>query len=311
MFTMHPPPEPTLSSVRPTSPRLVMLGVMALMLGGACGRPPTGAPPKATVKAKTGLATTGSKAAKRQQAATKPAPTVATTEARQPVTAPKVPNSKSPIVVEVIHDTVCPWCRIGCHNLDTALARFTDRPVVVRYHPFLLDKDTPTDGRNLRAHLGKKYGAGRVDSMFKRVTAVGAKAGVRFVFGADSKISNSALSHALIAAAPPAKQRALLRAIHDAYFERGVDIGNAANLTKLGLGVGMNAAEVKAALNSPSARTTIEQQARSGIAASVRGVPHFVIDGRIRLGGAQSPEQLVTALKRAAATLSGTANPGS
>ena len=64
---------------------------------------------------------------------------VACTRSQPAVTAPPLPTVR----VDVWHDTICPWCRIGLHNLDTVVAETKDLRVDVVHHAFLLDPETP------------------------------------------------------------------------------------------------------------------------------------------------------------------------
>jgi predicted DsbA family dithiol-disulfide isomerase len=50
------------------------------------------------------------------------------------------------VIVDVYHDIVCPWCRIGKANLDQALARWEGEPVEVGWRPYLLNPDAPVGG---------------------------------------------------------------------------------------------------------------------------------------------------------------------
>lgn len=200
--------------------------------------------------------------------------------------------------VEVTHDTVCPWCRIGCHNLHVALDALGPREVEVVYRPYLLEPDLPPQGADLRERLGKKYGPERVASMFTGVTQAGAKYGVRFDFDRVRVAPQTAPSHALIAWAPEGRRRALVTAIHLAYFEQGENIGDPAVLASLARGVGLDADAALAAARDAARLASVRQLATAAQSGGVRGVPHFVIGAR-ELHGAQSPEALREAMQGA------------
>jgi predicted DsbA family dithiol-disulfide isomerase len=195
----------------------------------------------------------------------------------------------------VTHDTVCPWCRIGCHNLHAALDALGPREVEVIYHPYLLEPDLPPQGADLRERLGKKYGAERVASMFTGVTQAGATYGVRFDFDRVRIQPQTAPSHALIDWAPPAQRRALVTALHLAYFEQGENIGDPAALAAIARGVGLDAAAALSAARDTGRLASVRQRASSAQSAGMRGVPHFVIGTR-ELHGAQSLEALREAM---------------
>ena len=48
--------------------------------------------------------------------------------------------------IDVISDTVCPWCFIGKRRLETALAGFDGELPEVVWHPFQLNPDLPVEG---------------------------------------------------------------------------------------------------------------------------------------------------------------------
>ena len=110
------------------------------------------------------------------------------------------------------HDLVCPWCRIGLHTLDTAVATTTTAQVEVVHHPFQLEPDAPLSGTDMRAHLAEKFGADKLDAMLARVSQAGARHGVTFHWDAVKVSPNTASAHAVLDWAPSDRRAARLRA---------------------------------------------------------------------------------------------------
>ena len=52
-----------------------------------------------------------------------------------------------PIPIDVVSDTVCPWCYIGKRRLERAMARFPSKTFEVRWHPFLLNPGASEEGQ--------------------------------------------------------------------------------------------------------------------------------------------------------------------
>lgn len=200
--------------------------------------------------------------------------------------------------VEVWHDTVCPWCRIGLHTLDTVIAGAKDVRVEVVHHPFLLDPETPPGGRDLRAHLGSKFGPDRLEAMFQRVSAAGAAAGVHFDWEKVRRAPDTTASHTLIDWAPPEVRPRLVEALHRAHFEAGQDLGEVEVLVGLAGVVGLDATAAKAALEDPARRQATRAAALSAAHQGITGVPHFVIGART-LDGAQPADALAAAIREA------------
>lgn len=209
-------------------------------------------------------------------------------------TSPRTPPL--PVVrVEVWHDTVCPWCRIGLHNLETAAKQVTNAKVEIVHHAFLLEPNAPPEGEDLRGRLAGRYGSDRLEAMFARVTQVGASYGVRFDWEKVRVAPNSAASHALIDWAPADKKSAVVDGIHRAYFEQGQNLGDPNVLGAIAKEAGLDEAAARAAVvdaqRLAAVRTSAEDASRRGIS----GVPFFVIGGKT-LNGAQSPGDLRAAI---------------
>jgi predicted DsbA family dithiol-disulfide isomerase len=214
----------------------------------------------------------------------------------QPETpAPSVPTVR----VDVWHDTVCPWCRIGLHNLDAVVASLKDIRVEVVHHPFILDPSAPPQGRDFRAHLGAKFGGvDRLDAMFQRVSAAGAPYGVRFEWDKVRISPDTTASHVLIAWAPQDQRASVVDALHRAHFEEGRDIGDLEVLTDLARASHLDAAAARAAILDSARRNETRSQALAASSQGITGVPHFVM-GAQTLNGAQPPERLTAAIRAA------------
>ncbi|APR76060.1 2-hydroxychromene-2-carboxylate isomerase/DsbA-like thioredoxin domain protein [Minicystis rosea] len=212
--------------------------------------------------------------------------------------ASSVATATAPIRVEVFHDLVCPWCRIGLHNLGVAIDGWSGSAVEVVLRPYLLEPETPPEGVDLRARLQRKYGTPS-EQMFARVTAAGAKAGVRFDWEKVRIMPATAKGHALLGWAPREKQRALLDALHHAYFEEGANIGDELALASIAARVGLDGDAVRAAVSDAARIADVRSTAQTASAQGIDGVPHFRF-GAQRLHGAQPPEALRSALAQSA-----------
>lgn len=213
--------------------------------------------------------------------------------------ATKPPVEVPLITVELTHDLICPWCRIGHHRLKAAIAAY-GKPVTVRYRAFQLEPSTPPEGFDLRARLAAKYGAQSLDTMFARVTAIGKQDGLVFDFAKVTRTPPTLPGHLLVDAAPAAKQEALVDALHQAYFVDGQDIGKREVLVAAAATVGLDAAWVDGALDDEHRQAKVAAEAREASKSGIGGVPHFVVTGPAKtpsaLHGAQPVDALVKAL---------------
>lgn len=229
-----------------------------------------------------------------------PSPAQPPTQAPVPPSPAAAAVRDSLITVDLTHDVVCPWCRIGHHNLRKALQQLGGAKVEVRLHPFLLDPSAPPEGVDLRQHLAERYGAANIEKMFDRVTATGKQYGLHFDFAKIRTMADTSLAHTLLAAAPAERQEQLLDALHKAHFEEGMNPGDSAALLAVWLSVGLDRAGGEAALGNTAAVQATRQQAQAAAQRNLGGVPHFELAGpagKKSLHGGQPPEVMLAALR--------------
>lgn len=203
------------------------------------------------------------------------------------------------VKIEVWHDTICPWCRIGLHNLESVIAGWNGPPIEVVHRAYVFSPDLPPEGVDMRESLATRMSPEQIDAMFARAAQAGAAVGLHFDF---EKVRVSPLtipSHVLVDWAPSSKRGAIVAAVHRAHFEEGRNIGDLDVLTGIAAAAGLDRDEARAALEDPARIARIREEAASARQAGVRGVPHFVIGGRT-LQGAQSTEALRQAITAAA-----------
>lgn len=202
--------------------------------------------------------------------------------------------------IDVYHDTVCPWCRIGKKHLDDALAAWDGPPPIVRYRPFFLDETVPEAGLPFRDYFVERKGVADPDPIFERVAAVGAALGLVFRFDLVRFATNTLRSHRLLAITGEERQGELLDALHRGYFEEGRDIGDLATLADIAAEVGHDRAETWAALTGDAGRAETLAEAAAARRLGITGVPCFVVDHEFAISGAQPAEALLAALREVA-----------
>ena len=201
-----------------------------------------------------------------------------------------------PISIEFVHDTVCPWCRIGKKNLDDALANFESDAPEVMFHPFFLHPGMPTAGRPFRDHMRLVKGDDDIRPLLVRVSNAGLQAGLSFNWEAVQTAPNTLLSHALLLSAEIPNQGRVLTAIHEAYFERGIDIGSKAALIELADGLPVDIAK----LDDETYLDAVAGRAEMARVQGIEGVPFFIINRQLSIRGAQPDSVLLEAMEQAA-----------
>ncbi|OLT07366.1 hypothetical protein BJF90_14030 [Pseudonocardia sp. CNS-004] len=205
--------------------------------------------------------------------------------------------------VEIWSDVVCPWCAVGKHRFEKALARFDHRDQVeVSFHSFELDPEAPheQDG-DLNDHLATKYGMSRAEAVAKhrQMTEMAAADGWDFHFE-RARRGNTFDAHRLLhLAADRGVQDAVKERLFRGYFTDGEHIADHDTLARLGAEAGLDADEARDVLASDRYADEVradEQQAR---AYGITGVPFFVVDRKYGVAGAQPPEALLQVLDTA------------
>ena len=213
-------------------------------------------------------------------------------------------SSKTPLVIEVVSDVVCPWCFVGLRRLERAIALVRDElpdfQYELRWRPFFLNPDTPIEGEPYLPFLVQKFGGrARVEEILQRIRDVGATLGIDYRFEKIEVRANTLMAHRLIHwAQQQGDASRLVEGLFKAQFEQGRNIGDAAVLADIAVACGYERSEVLAYLVSEqdvSLIQNMEQESRSwGIAA----VPTFVFDRKAGVEGAEAPSILATEIKQ-------------
>jgi predicted DsbA family dithiol-disulfide isomerase len=203
--------------------------------------------------------------------------------------------------IDVIHDTACPWCRVGKANLKAALAEWTGEPVTVKYWAYLLNPNLPPEGSSFAEIMSSKYKGVSLAQMFDGPRRAGQAAGLIFNFEAITRAPNTILSHRMIAIAPPDKQEPLMDAIYAAYFEHGQDISDRDVLLDLAAQVGIDREAIAAQIDAGAGLEQVVEEVQAAYNAQLSGVPFFIFDSKLALSGAQPAHVFTEVLERAAA----------
>lgn len=203
----------------------------------------------------------------------------------------------SPVRIEIIFDTICPWCYVGKRRLERALAMRPDIQTDVIWRPFLLNPDMAEAGVSRAAYLERKFGnRPRVERMLAAVTTAGAAEGIRFDFDRITTTPSTVRSHRLVGFAAQADlQWPVVEAIFAAYFLDGADIGNPEILLGLGTRLGLPRAELAAVL-APGPNLNAHADNTRAHRLGVNGVPCYIFADSYAVAGAQEPDVLVRLL---------------
>jgi len=210
--------------------------------------------------------------------------------------------------IDVISDTVCPWCFIGKRRLARALAQRPDIAFDVKWRPYRLDPTLAREGMDRQVYMRLKFGDDpmKIVEMHKLIAAEGAKEDIAFNFEAIARRPDTLDSHRLIRWAEVAGvQDEVVERLFIAYFENGEDIGNIRVLSDIADLCGMDGQEVAELLESDADLALVEREDQIAREMGVTGVPAMIFGGKLAVSGAREPEILLSVIDRAAAMLAG------
>jgi len=205
--------------------------------------------------------------------------------------------------IEVWSDVVCPWCYIGKRRLEAALERFPHRDEVeVVWRSFQLDPSTPEgETHETLPALAATFGRPVEDvrGMMRRVEETAAGEGLHYDL-ASGVSGNTLLAHELVhLAAERGLQGAVKERLLHAHFEEGRSVFDVDSLAALAVEVGLDEAEVRAALADHRYRPAVLDDIRTARELGATGVPFFVVDRRYGAAGAQPADLLLQVLEQA------------
>jgi predicted DsbA family dithiol-disulfide isomerase len=191
--------------------------------------------------------------------------------------------------VDVYSDTVCPWCFLGKRRLELAVASRPQYDIQIRWRPFELNPELPTDGLSRSAYQALRgITAERGAQSDAELLRLGSASGIQFRFDLIQRMPNTRWSHLLLAyAARFGKQSAVKDRIMQAYFEEGVNIGDVEELVRLGAESGLTETDSRHALILRSGQDGVVAAERHATVLGITGVPSFIFDGQYTISGAQ------------------------
>ena len=193
--------------------------------------------------------------------------------------------------VDIVSDTICPWCYIGKRRFERALAARAGTGAVVAWRPFQLNPDMPAEGVERRGYMMAKFGSeARVAEIFDMIERAGAAENICFVFDRIARTPSTVDSHRLIAfAGRHGAQDAAVEALFRRYFEQGEDIGDVDVLAAAGEDAGLDKATVRRFLAGDEGVKEVRRESADARRRGVSGVPCFVFESRYAVSGAQEP----------------------
>lgn len=204
--------------------------------------------------------------------------------------------------VDIWSDVRCPFCYIGKHKFEKALARFPQKEKIeVEWHSFELDPSVRTNpDKSVVAHLAEAKGISEkeAEKMVEYSSKIAQKAGLSFNHQ-KTVVANSFNAHRLIQLA---KTEGLASEVEEllfkAYFEEAQNIDNTEVLFRIGKKAGLEEGKLTSVLSSDIFAKEVREDESSAQQMGISGVPFFVLDEKYAVSGAQEPEVFLDALSQ-------------
>jgi predicted DsbA family dithiol-disulfide isomerase len=207
--------------------------------------------------------------------------------------------------IDIWSDIACPWCYLGKRRLEAALASFEDADdVAVRWHSFELDPGAPAAYEGDHAErIARKYGRTReeVEASLASMRAMAAAEGLELNFD-RVRSGNTFDGHRLLQlASEHGLQDTMKERLMRAFHTDGELVSDHAVLERLGVETGLPEAAVREMLAGDAYGEQVREDEYTAQRLGIDAVPFFIIDRRLAARGALDAQQLLGALRQAAA----------
>ena len=204
--------------------------------------------------------------------------------------------------IDIVSDTICPWCFIGKRRLERAVEMSGRNDVYVAWRPFQLNPDMPEQGMLREDYLRAKFGAGdRPRQIYQAITETGRGEGIDFQFARMKRTPNTVQSHRLIHwSGKEGLQDQVVESLFHAYFEEGRDIGDVEVLVDTAAQAGVDAKKARAFLQSPEMKQEVLAADLYARRLGINGVPCFIVNRKYAVSGAQPPAAFIEVFNLAA-----------
>ncbi len=204
--------------------------------------------------------------------------------------------------VEIWSDVMCPFCYLGKHKFENALAQFTDKEYIeVEWKSFQLNPDLVTDPTiSIHKYLSdiKGFPIEQAKQMNDRFTEAGKPLGLVYNFD-KIIVANSYRAQNLIHfAKEQGKQNEIEERLFEAYFTEGKNMDEVSTLLVLASEIGLNTDGLGDLLENKSFSEKVEFDIAEARQLGIRGVPYFVVNRKYGISGAQETPVFLDTLKK-------------
>jgi len=207
---------------------------------------------------------------------------------------------KKRVTIDVVSDVVCPWCYLGKHRLEAAIALRPDVETEIHWRPYFLDPRVPREGMARIDYLSRKFGSDeRIRPAHERLSRLGREEGVEFHFERIAWQPNTLDAHRLIRWAEEAARAApVVEKLFSLFFREGADLSKHETLLLAVQAGGLDVETLRRDLAGERDVAAVENAATSAAERGISGVPFFIFNNRFAVAGAQPPDMLAEAMDK-------------
>lgn len=216
-------------------------------------------------------------------------------------------SERTSLLLDVVSDTICPWCFVGKRRLDAAIEEFekSGHAVSVIWRPFELNPQMPAEGMDRKAYRSAKFGSWEKSrSLDAGVIQASEDTSIAWNYDAMKRTPNTFASHCLVRAAfedgGAILQDIAIEKLFSAYFSKGRDVGSLKILSELAGEIGLNKDPFSGDFMATPIARIVKRELAIGAKAEITGVPSVLAGRYLLFNGAQPVETVVQALKMAA-----------
>lgn len=206
---------------------------------------------------------------------------------------------KTPLKIDFVSDVACPWCAIGLHSLQLALARLGDEvDATIHLRPFELNPDMGGEGEPISSYMARKYGRSEaeIEQSHAMIRERGAQVG--FTFGPRTHVYNTFDAHRLLWwAGIEGRQLPLKQALLRSYFTAGKDVCKYDVLVDAATEAGLDAARAREVLENDWYASDVREMEQRYRDMGITSVPSIIFDDTYLISGGQPVEVFEGAIR--------------
>lgn len=204
--------------------------------------------------------------------------------------------------VEIWFDFVCPFCYLGDAKFEKALAEFEHKDhveLVFRSFQLRMEKED-IKGKDIHQIIAEKYqiSYAQAKENNERIAMAGREVGLNYNFD-DMKLGGTEFAHQIMQYAKKYnKEHNLIMRYFKAYFEEGMDISDQEELLQIAGDIGLDLEDLNRELAGGVLKAEIQKEEAAANRLGINSIPHFIIDGKYAISGAQDSKYFLAALNK-------------